>query len=124
MDKDSVEKNLKKFISGRLKQIREQRLITLERMADEIGIEYSAFYNIYKGKTLPRLATLYTISQLYNLPIEFIFKELTFNKNNNIVKKINEVDLLQTYRRLDLETQRVLLNLMKSHVQKRKHKIK
>jgi transcriptional regulator with XRE-family HTH domain len=127
MGKDDVEKHLKKLISSKLKQIHKQRKITLERMADEIDIEYSALYNIYKGKALPRLATLYTISKLYNLSIEFMFKDIeniSPETSSEVVRKINETDLVQTYRKLDNETQKVLLNLMKSHIQKRKYKVK
>ncbi|MDR1324026.1 MAG: helix-turn-helix transcriptional regulator [Candidatus Margulisbacteria bacterium] len=120
MDKDNIEKHLKKLISSKLKQIKKQRKMTIEQMAAEVGIEYSAFYNIYEGNALPRLATLYAISSLYDLPIEFLFKDISIEKQSDIIQKIDNVDLVQTYRKLDNETQRVLLSLMKSHIQRRK----
>jgi transcriptional regulator with XRE-family HTH domain len=76
MDRSSLEKELKLAISRELKRLRRQDDCSLERMAEKVGLEYSSLYNIYSGRNLPQLTTLIQISQTYNIPIDFWFKNI------------------------------------------------
>ncbi|MDR1323349.1 MAG: helix-turn-helix domain-containing protein [Candidatus Margulisbacteria bacterium] len=124
MDKANLEKELKTLISNKLKQIRKQSGNTLEQMAEEIGIEYTNFWNLYSGANLPRLTTLFQLSKTYNFPIGYWFEgleKLTAKEKAVAREKTKLTDLLNVYQKLDENTQDVVLNLLKSHAHKRKH---
>ncbi|MDR1453000.1 MAG: helix-turn-helix domain-containing protein [Candidatus Margulisbacteria bacterium] len=127
MDKSNLEKELKILISSKLKQIRKQSGNTIEQMAEEIGIEYTNFWNLYSGVNLPRLSTLFQLSKTYNFPIGYWFEgleKLTVKEKAAARQKTKLANLLNVYQKLDENTQDVVLNILKSHARRRKHTIK
>jgi transcriptional regulator with XRE-family HTH domain len=126
LDKSNLEKELKNLISSKLQQIRRQSGQTLEEMAYEAELDFSVFYNIYNGIHIPRLTTLFQISNVYGVPVEFWFKTLkTGDKENlDLQQKTNERDLLRAYNKLDAGARSVILGMLKSYAKKRKHTIK
>jgi transcriptional regulator with XRE-family HTH domain len=127
MDKSNLEKELKILISSKLKQIRKQSGNTIEQMAEEIGIEYTNFWNLYSGVNLPRLTTLFQMSKTYDFPINYWFEgleKLTAEEKSAARKKTKLANMLNVYQRLDENTQDVVLKILKSHANRRKHTIK
>ena len=125
IDKARMEKELKTLISGKLKQIRKDSGHSIEKMAVEIGLDYSSFYKVYSGKNLPRLVTLFQISHVYGIPVEFWFKTLqkyTSNEKENVEQKIREFDILQVFDKLDVNISEVILKLLKGYLRKREIK--
>lgn len=121
-----IEKELKSTISGELKRIRKEKDITLESMADHIGIEYTALYNIYTGSNLPRLPTLVKISKAYGIPCEFWFKNMegfVTTPQVNLQKKIREAEVLQVFNSLDNDIGTAMLSVLKGYIRKNKRKV-
>ena len=119
MDK-IIEKELKGLISDKLKEIKKQTGKTLEEMADDVSLEYSVFYNLYTGKHAPRLTTLFKVSRVYELPIDFWFSK--FNKLTDKISVHQQVkysELLNTYKKLDEPAQDFVLYMLKGLVRKR-----
>ncbi|MDR1997127.1 MAG: helix-turn-helix transcriptional regulator [Candidatus Margulisbacteria bacterium] len=128
MDRAIIEQELKAVISGKLKQIRADNDHSIEKMAEETDLEYTAFYNIYSGRNLPRLPTLIQISQTYAIPMEFWFRNITElkppEKKENIHRSGLELDILRVFARLDAVTRDVILKILKGYIRKPKYDIK
>jgi transcriptional regulator with XRE-family HTH domain len=126
LDKRSLEKELKTLISSKLRQIRKQSGQTLEEMAYEAELDFSVFYNIYNGIHIPHLTTLFQISNVYGVPIEFWFKTLKSGdkENQDLQRKNNERGLLQAYNKLNDGAKSVVLDMLRSYAKRRKHTIK
>ena len=127
MDKTKIEQELRALISSKLKEIRKKSGNTIEAMSEEIGIQYTNFWNVYSGANLPRLSTLAQISRTYNLPISYWFEDMdkiSPKRQAEVQKKTKTVDMLTTYEKLDENTQEVILKILKSYVNKRKHSVK
>lgn len=125
MDKAIAEKELKTLISGKLKEIRKDSGHSIEKMAAEIGLDYSSFYKVYSGYNLPRLITLYQISNIYGIPVEFWFSTLqkyTVKKKDTIEQKMREYDILQIFNKLDADTAQVILKVLKGYLRKKEIK--
>ena len=127
MDRVRIDRELKALISAKLKQIRKDSDHSIEKMAAEIGLEYTAFYNIYNGRNLPRLLTLIQISQTYNIPLDFWFKDLgSAGKEEKETPLLSnpQHDILRVFAKLDDNTKNVVLNILKGYVRKPKYDIK
>lgn len=123
MDKKIIERDLKIAISNKLKQLRTKIDISLEQFAEICGMDFSSFHQIYSGKTLPRLSTLWQISHLYDLPIQDWFKDLN-NKNKTCLnnKGLNML-LLHNFNKLQQGEKEFLVKLLiKANSKIRKHK--
>jgi len=123
MDKKAIEKELKASISGKLKHLRTKIDISLEQFAETVNMDFSSFHQVYSGKTLPRLSTLWQISSLYDIPIQDWFKDL--DEKNKIIlnnKGLN-VLMLQNFNKLQQSEKEFLVKLLvKVNVKSRKHK--
>jgi transcriptional regulator with XRE-family HTH domain len=125
VEKAEIEKALKTIISGKLQQIKKQGGYVLEQMAEEIGIEYPTFYSIYKGYNLPRLVTLYQISQTYNIPAAFWFQNLTRTvprKKEPLRFSVRDNAVLQVFNSVDAQTGEVILKVLRAYARKRRRK--
>ncbi|MDR1113829.1 MAG: hypothetical protein LBL50_01910 [Candidatus Margulisbacteria bacterium] len=123
MDKAAIEKELKLLISGKLQLIKKQSGASLEKMAEEVGLEYASFYNIYKGLNLPRLVTLFQISRRYHLPVEFWFKKaeaLAGREEAGLRRKPAESELVQLFNELDPGAKKVLKKMLKGYLRQRR----
>ena len=122
MDK-SIESELKDLISSKLKEIKEQTGKTLEEMADEVSLEFSVFYNLYNGVHAPRLTTLFKISRVYDLPIDFWFSKFSkLTDKTNVRKNAKHSSLVNIYKKLDNTSQDLVLDMLKGLVKRRKRK--
>jgi transcriptional regulator with XRE-family HTH domain len=121
MEKAEIEKKLKASVCGKLKQIKEKNGYSLEEMAYEIGLDYASFYSIYKGKTLPRMVTLFQISETYGVPLEFWFKDAGKSAGKEKTARRRErTDLARLFDRLDGKTQKAVLKLLRRYLRKQK----
>jgi transcriptional regulator with XRE-family HTH domain len=127
MDKTSVEKELKALIGGKLKRICQEQSLTLENMADQTGLDYTSFYRIYSGANLPKLITLLQISKTYAIPMEYWFKDIeNFDavRKNKIKQKMADLDLMQVFQKLDGSARKIIVQMLKSYVEKNKRRSK
>lgn len=93
-------------IGARLKLIRNRKGITLKKLSEDIGVNYSTLSNYERDYRIPELKTLIKISEYYNLPIDYIVGNYTvqryveyekflkvFNKKIIPVVSLKNVDL-------------------------------
>ncbi len=58
-----------KKIGLKIREVREEKNLSLQEFADKIDIEYNNLIRIEKGRTNPTIGTLYTISQVLNVKL-------------------------------------------------------
>ena len=61
-------------LSKNLKQLRKDRGLSQQRVADRLDINRSTYNNYEHGLAEPNINTLIKISHFYNTPIDFIVK--------------------------------------------------
>lgn len=82
--------NIKELLGKRIREIRKQKKMTQETLAEYADIEIASLSNIENGKNYPNFETLNKISNAFNiLPYElYVFEHLD---NNNHTKLIEEM---------------------------------
>jgi len=60
-------------ISRRLKNLREEKHLTQEELADQLGISRQSIISVEHGKCLPSLPLALRIGEIFDLPLEKIF---------------------------------------------------
>lgn len=68
-------------ISRRLKNLREEKNLTQEELADQLGISRQSIISVEKGKCLPSLLLALRIAEIFNKTLEDLFLQKSqFNK--------------------------------------------
>ncbi|MDR1370573.1 MAG: helix-turn-helix transcriptional regulator [Dysgonamonadaceae bacterium] len=83
----------------RIKEICKEQGITLQMLAERLGINYQSVYSLMSGN--PKLSTLKRVSDCLNVPIVELFeekKEIHFLLEfGGEVKKITDKDLIKLF---------------------------
>ncbi|MDR1322823.1 MAG: helix-turn-helix transcriptional regulator [Candidatus Margulisbacteria bacterium] len=121
MEKVEIEKKLKNLVCAKLKQIKEKNDSSLEEMAYEIGLDYASFYSIYKGKTLPRMVTLFQISETYGIPLAFWFRDAErLAVRKKAAQRRKQSTIIRLYDRLGADAQKAVLKILRHYLRKQK----
>jgi transcriptional regulator with XRE-family HTH domain len=79
-------------IGQRLRTLRKDNCLTIERLADILGVTTSFIGQIEKGDTGTSISKLYKLAQLYNRSLDFIItgKDATLPNETNVrLSKLN-----------------------------------
>lgn len=77
--------NLRKAVTDRIKELREENHMTINSMANICGMPPSTIYSIKKGKSQnPGLKTVYHICLGLNIPLSEFFDSPIFNEYEDI----------------------------------------
>ncbi len=68
------ENNLQSAIGRQVRAIRQQKKLTIPKLAQEMGISNGMLSKIENGQTAPSLGTLLSISQALSVPLTTLFK--------------------------------------------------
>jgi len=74
------------LISKRLKNLREQREVTQEELAKNLGVSRQSIISLEQGRCLPSLPLAVSFAEFFELPLEHIFclnKPIELEKSNN-----------------------------------------
>ncbi|MDR2428991.1 MAG: helix-turn-helix domain-containing protein [Candidatus Margulisbacteria bacterium] len=106
---------LKKLISEKMEFLRKHSGETNEAAADTLDIDLSEFYRILKGHRLPHLKTLLRISKKYGVNLDWWFSELDETALNKtaIRRKAFESQIVNLIKKLDVQTQKAILAMLK-----------
>ena len=69
--------------SARVKNLREEKKLTQEELADQLGISRQSIISVERGKSLPSLPLAFRIAEIFDRT----FDELFFGKTNKIDKE-------------------------------------
>ena len=118
-----IEKRLKDLISARLQEIRKTNGLSLEKMAQALDLNYTVLFHLISGRYVPRLTTLFQISEFYNIPMEYWFKDLSSKEKSTLIKNTSHATLIKNFDKLDEAMQTAVLKIVrKLNIKEKKHK--
>ena len=83
-------------IGETIKEIAAAKKVPATKLASAIGRTRQKVYDIYKGKTSPRVDELIKIAEILNTPVGIFFKDVPVNyKNDDVIILRNDVDTLK-----------------------------
>lgn len=100
-------------MNKRLKILRKSLNLTQSEFANSIGIKGSSYCDIENGKASITERTIISICSIYNVNRQW----LEFGKGD-IFLNINENDFLNTFKRLNNNSQKFILNYAKLNIEK------
>jgi len=83
------------ILGKKIKSERKQQNITLEILAEHTGISRNFLWEIEAGRKAPALKTLYNISVVLNVSIDYLMG-VSDNKFINAEKGLNEYDIYKS----------------------------
>lgn len=103
--------DIKKHIGDRIYDFRMQQELTQEEFVKNLNIQYSRgnLSNIENGLTIPSAEFIYSVCKTYNISSDWL---LGINIKDHLSKK--DKLLLDKFRKLDIEIQQNILNLLDS----------
>ena len=100
-------------MNKRLKILRKSLNLTQSEFANSIGIKGSSYCDIENGKASITERTIISICSIYNVNRQW----LQFG-NGDIFININENDFLNTFKKLNNNSQKFILNYAKLNIEK------
>jgi putative transcriptional regulator len=101
----------KKNVVSKVKELREERNMSQEELANKIGVSRQTIYYLEKGQYNPKLTLSFSISSLFNKPIEEIFSPEPIIKEILGNKTLDELEDLSRETEINLERLIELKNL-------------
>ncbi|SDZ64657.1 Transcriptional regulator, contains XRE-family HTH domain [Evansella caseinilytica] len=80
----------KKLIGERIREIRREKKLTMEAVAAKVGLSQSMLSHIENGQSNPSLDTLWKLSNVFEVPVFYFFKNL--NHQAVEIKRFTEAD--------------------------------
>lgn len=81
--------NIKKLLGQRIKELRKNKKLTQEQIAEFVGIEPASLSNIENGKYYPTAENLEKILIALESSPEKLFKIEQYQNNEDLLKEIN-----------------------------------
>ncbi|MDR1997986.1 MAG: helix-turn-helix transcriptional regulator [Candidatus Margulisbacteria bacterium] len=74
---------LKIHIAGRLKELRLSAGLSIQALAEQIGMAFQNYFYLEKGtKSCPKLETLCKIAGFYGVPLDYFFQDYKVPERN------------------------------------------
>lgn len=83
-------KNIREIIAKNLISLRKNKKMTQSELADEFGYSDKAISKWENGDTLPDIETLYKLCQFYNVSLDFLVDENSFENKIQYVNRMNK----------------------------------
>jgi putative transcriptional regulator len=106
----------KKNVVSKVKELREERNMSQEELANKIGVSRQTIYYLEKGQYNPKLTLSFSISSLFNKPIEEIFSPEPIIKEILGNKTLDELEDLSRETEINLERLIELKNLNENKI--------
>lgn len=81
----------KQLLGKRLKELRKQKNLSQERLAELIGVESTTLSNIENGRNYPLFATLEKILDVLEVNFIDVFKFQHHETPENLISQINKI---------------------------------
>ncbi|MEH6941485.1 helix-turn-helix domain-containing protein [Bacillus sp. JJ722] len=97
--------------SSRIKALREARKLTMQELADKVGISKSMISYYENGKKTPSVKTINIIASVLNVSVDYLLgKTDSFDGNENTSNDIKL--LIEKYERLDPSKKEAILKIL------------
>ena len=83
-------KDIKQIIAKNLANLRKNKKITQTELAEEFGYSDKAISKWENGDTLPDIQTLYQLCEFYNVTLDFLVSEQSFDEKIKYINHLNK----------------------------------
>lgn len=83
-----------KIFSKRMKELREQRHISMQQLADYLNVSKSSVNMWENAGVIPREPVLKKISQSFNVSIDYLLGNTTMQEEVERIEKLNDMNIL------------------------------
>jgi len=83
-------KDIKEIIAKNLANLRKNKKITQTELAEQFGYSDKAISKWENGDTLPDIQTLYQLCEFYNVTLDFLVSEQTFDEKIKYINHLNK----------------------------------
>ena len=84
------DKDIKQIIAKNLANLRKNKKITQTELAEQFGYSDKAISKWENGDTLPDIQTLYQLCEFYNVTLDFLVSEQTFDEKIKYINHLNK----------------------------------
>lgn len=84
------DKDIKQIIAKNLANLRKNKKITQTELAEEFGYSDKAISKWENGDTLPDIQTLYQLCEFYNVTLDFLVSEQSFDEKIKYINHLNK----------------------------------
>ena len=84
------DKDIKQIIAKNLANLRKNKKITQTELAEQFGYSDKAISKWENGDTLPDIQTLYQLCEFYNVSLDFLVSEQSFEEKIKYVNHLNK----------------------------------
>ena len=84
------DKDIKQIIAKNLANLRKNKKITQTELAEQFGYSDKAISKWENGDTLPDIQTLYQLCEFYNVTLDFLVSEQSFDEKIKYIKHLNK----------------------------------
>lgn len=86
----SENKDIKKIVAKNLANLRKNKKITQTELAEQFGYSDKAISKWENGDTLPDIQTLYQLCEFYNVTLDFLVNEQSFEDKIKYINHLNK----------------------------------
>lgn len=83
-------KDIKQIVAKNLANLRKNRKITQTELAEQFGYSDKAISKWENGDTLPDIQTLYQLCEFYNVTLDFLVSEQSFDEKIKYINHLNK----------------------------------
>lgn len=101
------------LLGDKIKQLRKNQKITQDELADKIYVSRQTISNWENNKSYPSMDFIFSISEVFNVPIDILIKEdleISKNERNEEIKHMKRNSLKQEQNTIQKNKYRVVLN--------------
>lgn len=84
------DKDIKQIIAKNLSNLRKNKKITQTELAEQFGYSDKAISKWENGDTLPDIQTLYQLCEFYNVTLDFLVSEQSFDEKIKYINHLNK----------------------------------
>ncbi len=84
------DKDIKQIIAKNLANLRKNKKITQTELAEQFGYSDKAISKWENGDTLPDIQTLYQLCEFYNVTLDFLVSEQSFDEKIKYINHLNK----------------------------------
>ena len=84
------DKDMKQIIAKNLANLRKNKKITQTELAEQFGYSDKAISKWENGDTLPDIQTLYQLCEFYNVTLDFLVSEQSFDEKIKYINHLNK----------------------------------
>ena len=84
------DKDIKQIIAKNLANLRKNKKITQTELAEQFGYSDKAISKWENGDTLPDIQTLYQLCEFYNVTLDFLVNEQSFDEKIKYINHLNK----------------------------------